>query len=260
MGSDPLPLIDLQLGLHGKSLFLDFDGTLVGIAPTPDTIEVPADLARRLAALQEATDGALAIVTGRDVRDIEIHLPEFDGPIAGGHGSHVRTGDGRYEIGTFDEMQLETIRRRASEYAGRVDGMHVEEKRAGCVLHYRQAPQAGADAGRFVAALLQDHPDFVAEAAKMAFEIRPRAVTKAAAVADFSGRPPFRGRIPAFAGDDVSDEPAFRWVNDRGGFSIRIGAGPTAARYCAESVEHFAQWIDSELAALNNKIIKRVHQ
>lgn len=247
---DPLPLVQTDLRLQDTSLFLDFDGTLVDIAPTPESIEVPAALPRRLAALQDATDGAVAIVTGRDVRDIENFLPGFTGPIAGGHGSHMRTADGNRVSGPIDSDRLQSIKQAVASYAGAVDGLRVENKTAGSVLHYRQVPDAGEDAHLFVAQLLGDHPGFVAERAKMAVEIRSEAISKATALADLASRPPFSGRIPAFAGDDISDEPGFRWVNARGGCSIRIGDGPTSAQFSVPSVGEFALWIDSALAAL----------
>jgi len=251
--SDPLPVAQPNFALHGKSLFLDFDGTLVNIAPTPETIQVSPALPRRLAALQEAMDGAVAIVTGRDIADIETFLPDFTGPIAGGHGSHMRTADGEYVTGNFDTARLQSIKRDISVFAHAINGVRVENKTAGCVLHYRQAPDAGEDAHRFVETLLREHPGFTAEAAKMAVEVRPEAIDKAGAVAEFSALPPFRGRVPIFAGDDISDEPAFRWVNARGGCSIRIGEGPTSAQYCVSSVGDFALWIDSALAALTTR-------
>jgi trehalose 6-phosphate phosphatase len=246
--------------LHGKCLFLDFDGTLVDIAPTPETIQVSPALPRRLAALQEAMDGAVAIVTGRDVADIENFLPEFTGPIAGGHGSHMRGTDGQYVAGAFDGERLQTIKRDIATYARAIDGLRVENKTAGCVLHYRQVPHAGEDAHRFVKTLLRDHPGFTAEAAKMAVEVRPEAIDKAGAVAELSTLPSFGNRLPVFAGDDISDEPAFRWVNAQGGTSIRIGNGPTSAQYCVSSVRHFAAWIDSALAALTNGNTRKGNQ
>jgi trehalose 6-phosphate phosphatase len=234
-------------------LFLDFDGTLVDIAPTPDSIEVPPRLAAQLAALQRLTDGAVAIVTGRDVADIERHLPDFDGPIAGGHGSHFRTPDGNITTINFDADRLVAIKRKLAGFAKTVNGLHVEDKTAGCVLHYRQAPDAGRDAHDFVGRLLEGQHGFVAEAAKMAVEIRSEDINKASAVASLAADPPFEGRVPVFAGDDTSDEPAFQWVNMNGGHSIRVGQGPTAAQFAAASPGELALWIDSLIAALENE-------
>ncbi|HMB47633.1 MAG TPA: trehalose-phosphatase [Afifellaceae bacterium] len=246
--SFPLPLEKLEFELPGKSLYLDFDGTLVGIAPTPESIEIPSGLPRRLEALQQALDGAVAIVTGREISDIEKFLPGFSGPVAGGHGSHMRTIDGRYVTSEIDPEPLRVIQREIAAYAQSVDGLLAENKTAGCVLHYRQVPDAAMEAHRFVDALIGNHDGFVTEAAKMAIEVRPESVTKAGALASIASSTPFSGRVPAYAGDDISDEPAFRWVNDRGGVSIRVGEGPTSAHYGVPSVTEFAGWIDSVLS------------
>ncbi len=248
--SDPLPLLDADFRSTRMGLFLDFDGTLVDIAPTPDAIEVPPGLPSQLAALQRLTQGAVAIVTGRDVADIERHLPDFDGPVAGGHGSHFRMADGSTTTIRFDADRLAAIKRRLAGFAKTVNGLHLEDKTAGCVLHYRQAPDAGKAAHDFVDGLLQGQPGFVAEAAKMAVEIRSEDIDKASAVASLAADPPFEGRVPVFVGDDTSDEPAFQWVNSNGGHSIRVGKGPTAAQFAAANPGELAVWIDSLIAAL----------
>ena len=248
--SDPLPLLDADFRSTRMGLFLDFDGTLVDIAPTPDAIEVPPGLPSQLAALQRLTEGAVAIVTGRDVADIERHLPDFDGPVAGGHGSHFRMADGSVTTIDFDADRLSAIKRKLAGFARTVDGLHMEDKTAGCVLHYRQAPGAGQAAHDFVEKLLEGQPGLVAEAAKMAVEIRSEDINKASAVASLAADPPFEGRVPVYAGDDISDEPAFQWVNTNGGHSIRVGGGPTAAQFAVASPDELAVWIDSLIVAL----------
>ncbi len=240
-----------RLSLKDKSVFLDFDGTLVDIAPAPDAILVPGELRGRLAALQQATDGAVAIVSGREVADIETWLPDFTGPVAGGHGSHLRTADGSMECVDIDTSRLGAIQNAIAGFADASPGLIAEMKTAGCVLHYRQNPDLGRDAGNFVADLIASYPEFAAEQAKMAIEIKATGVSKANAVETLMAAPPFAGRTPLFAGDDVSDEAAFEWVNERGGISIRIGDGPSAAQWRISSVAGFASWIDSGLGAFS---------
>ncbi|MEI9984575.1 MAG: trehalose-phosphatase [Aliidongia sp.] len=225
------------------ALFLDFDGTLVAIAPTPSSIQVPADLPDLLTAVSDRLGGALAIVSGRPVRTLVHFLGSFAGLLIGQHGLERRSMDGRI-VQDPPQPGLDAIRRRLSDFAKTHPGLNFEDKGVSVSLHYRQAPeledacrqlarQAASDSGDQFR-LLQGHG---------VVELLPTTAGKGHAVATCLVGPPFKGRVPVFVGDDTGDEPGFEAVNQRHGISIRVGAGESAARYRFESPDQVRAWL-----------------
>jgi trehalose 6-phosphate phosphatase len=201
------------------ALFLDFDGTLVDIAPRPDAVHVPPCLPALLGRLARRLEGALAVVSGRALEDLDRMLPVAL-PMAAEHGAALRRDPG----GRIERPDLPrppgAWREAAAAFAASRPGVLLEEKPRGLVLHYRLAPDAGAEAR---ARLLAGAPqDFALLPAHMAWEVRPRAVSKATAVAALMAAPPFSGRVPVFIGDDATDEEGMAECRARGGFGLRL--------------------------------------
>lgn len=220
---DPLPGPPPLPDKASAALFLDFDGTLVEIAPRPDAIEVPARLFPLLTRLHQELDGALALVSGRALADIERHLPDFPGDIAAGHGAEFRIDGVRQAGHAAPREMLDEIAAELNALAGEVPGLLVEEKATGVVLHYRGAPDARDRARDAVEVYLDRLPGYALQTAHMAFELRPEAATKDAALTRLMASAPYVGRRPVFAGDDDTDEPALRHAMSMGGVGIRIG-------------------------------------
>jgi len=205
----PLPL--------RPALFLDFDGTLVEIAPRPDAVRVPPDLLVVLAGLTARLDGAVAVVSGRPLRDLDHYLPL---PIAkaGDHGAAVRLSPEASVMAPELPHPPLAWRGQAVAFVERNDGTLLEDKEHGFVVHYRQAPQAGEAARDLLAGLIAQRPqEFTLLEARMAWEVRPRGVSKATAVATLMALPPFAGRTPVFVGDDVTDEEGMAAARGFGG-------------------------------------------
>lgn len=203
------------------ALFLDFDGTLVEIAPRPDAVVVPPGLPLLLTRLAARLDGALAIVSGRPLAQLEALL-RAPLPMAGDHGATLRR-----EPGTAPEQvplpcPPPAWRRAAEAFATDHPGALIEPKAHGFVLHYRQAPDAEAPARAMLQALLGTGGAFDLLPAHMAFEVKPRAVSKAGAVTGFMSQPPFAGRIPVYVGDDVTDEAGMAAARAAGGIGLRL--------------------------------------
>ena len=225
------------------ALFLDFDGTLVAIAPTPSSIVVPPELPGLLNAASDRLGGALAIVSGRPVHPLAKFLDGYGGIIIGQHGLEKRGIDGKI-VQDPPQPGLDPIRHLFAEFAKTHPGLNFEDKGVSVSLHFRQAPElAGqsrqlarraviASVGRF--RLLEGHG---------VVELLPKSAGKGPAVAACLAEPPFKGRIPVFIGDDRGDEPAFEAVNQRRGISIRVGAGPSAARYRFETPDEVRAWL-----------------
>ncbi len=213
------------------AIFTDFDGTLVEIAATPDEIVVPPALVVDLNTAAERLDGALMVVTGRSLADIQGHLPGLDVAVVGGHGSEISQ---RGDLVTLPHASASAS---AAGLAGSL-GQFVEEhpelllerKPSGVALHYRRAPEMESMARLAMLDALQSTPDLVLLEGKMVFEARPAGFGKGRVVVEAMARPPFSSRLPVFLGDDVTDEDGFLAAQELGGFGVKIGDGETRAR------------------------------
>ncbi len=228
MTSDDLHLRSLKP--RNLCIFLDFDGTLVELAATPDGIHVPSGLHGLLTRLHHRVEGRLFIVSGREVSTLKRFLPLYRGDMFGAHGAESWR-DGRLErhrlVGSHVVTQVQDAARQA---VGSIEGLTLETKDTGAVFHYRGAPQA-EDAAHEAAGRIADAADGMAlHASKMAFEIRPSDVSKADAVTQVMASQPGHIR-PVVVGDDTTDEEAMAVANDRGGVSVRVGAGNTCAMH-----------------------------
>ncbi len=227
------------------AIFLDFDGTLVHIVDRPDLTHVPASLLATLEDVYDALDGALALITGRPIADLDELLAPLRLPAAGVHGMEFRDSSGAVEAVAAPPLP-EWARAEAGALAGLDPGLLMEDKVHGVALHFRQAPALEGrvrDAMQRIVARLG--VDFVLQEGKMVVELRPACASKGTAVSRFMSQPPFAGREPVFIGDDVTDEDAFRVVNDMGGYSIKVGerAADSAARHELADVGAVRSWL-----------------
>jgi trehalose 6-phosphate phosphatase len=235
------------------AFFFDFDGTLVELAATPDGVVVKPAVVDLLTGLRRAAHGALALVSGRGVDSIDALLASdalADIPVAGLHGAERRDANGDMLRIGFDDPRLARIERELEKIVGANPGMLLEIKGAALALHYRAAPEREAVARAATERLVADYSDaYVLQPGKMVYEIKPKNVDKGRAIDAFLNEPPFAGRMPVFAGDDLTDEKGFALVNARGGVSIKVGDGDTIANTRVESVDAFHHWLASLLDA-----------
>ena len=208
---------------HDAALLLDLDGTLLDIAPTPDTVHVPPGLPVALRALRDALGGALAIVTGRPIDQVESLLPGVAHAVAGEHGGAIRfRPGGDVTRAILPDPPVEWVIE-ASRIVERHPGTMLEQKQRGFVFHYRAVPGAGPDLREAAAALIAPEADrFQILSALMAWEVRPRGVDKGSAVQALMTEAPFAGRRPVFVGDDVTDEDGMEAARALGGVGLRV--------------------------------------
>ena len=209
------------------ALFFDFDGTLVDLAPHPDEVQVPEDVPRLLAQLGAALQGAVAIVSGRPMAQIDRHLYPLKLPAAGVHGAERRCSDGtvrRIEGGAL-EQGLALV----EAFCARHPALRLERKPSAIALHYRQAPELEDECLAVMERALSHVDEMALMRGKMVVEIKPRRASKDVAVRRFMDERPFRLRRPWFFGDDVTDEGAFDLVQTLGGVAVKIGHGETLA-------------------------------
>jgi trehalose 6-phosphate phosphatase len=227
------------------ALFLDVDGTLLEIEREPSAVHVPERLCRVLGALQSATGGALALVSGRSLDQLDRLFSPLRLSAAGLHGLERRNLAVGLERATPDPAVFERARRCLAAFAEATPGVLLEDKGPTLALHYRNAPAAARDALAVTeAAAAASDGALVLLRGKMVYELMPPGVDKGRAITAFMAEPPFAGRRPVFAGDDVTDEAGFVTINRVRGVSIRIGNGsPTAARFAHENVKAMQTWL-----------------
>ena len=216
--SSPLPI-----PVANWALFLDLDGTLIDIAARPDRVVVPDGLVAALSDIRESLGGALALISGRTLADIDRLTAPLRFACAGEHGAAQRFSNGRLRTRHDDYIFPESLRAELRAAAASWPGVTIEDKTYNIVVHYRQAPSHHAavrDFTRLLAA--KAGPEFEALPARMAFEIRHRKLNKGAAVQAFMAERPFAGRLPVFVGDDVTDEDGFRAAVALGGLGLDV--------------------------------------
>lgn len=228
--------------------FLDLDGTLLEFVEHPVPSRDDARLSRLLAGLHRATGGAVAVVSGRSLADID-RLLGPDGPqlpAAGQHGIERRDSRGHVTRHAFSAARLERVREQLAREVAERPGLVLEHKGASLALHYRRAPRLAGYVHRLMRSLEPRlGPRLRVQAGKRVVEVKPAGRDKGAAVAEFMRESPFRGRAAVFIGDDVADEHGFAAVNRLGGYSIKVGAGATVARYRLRNVAAVWAWLAS---------------
>lgn len=239
MAGLPPPPTDL---LEGAALFLDFDGTLVDLAATPDSIRVGPDLGPLLDRLRRRLGGRIAILSGRSIADLEHHVPASGIAFSGSHGLELRLADGT-ALPLSVPVGLDDVRDQVVRFAETIKGLLVEEKPAGIALHYRLAPDQSGRAAAFMQAIA-DARGWSVQSGKMVIELRPVGATKGDALEAFMTEPSFTDARPVFVGDDLTDEHGFEAAAALGGAGILVGpARRTAARYRLDSVQEVKVWL-----------------
>ncbi|WP_440222080.1 trehalose-phosphatase [Dokdonella sp. MW10] len=243
IASSPLPAPP-PLPAHA-ALFLDLDGTLLDFALHPQDVVVADTLRTSLARLRHALGGALALVSGRPVAEID-SLLDWRGHAAGLHGAQWRDGDGDLHALAIAPAALDEARRAALAFVETLPtGVFIEDKTDALALHYRLAPEAAAAVALAADDLLRiAGSGFALQHGNRVIELKPAGVDKGVAIARFMSRAPFEGRTPWMLGDDLTDEHAFRHVNERGGTSVIVGPRrPTDARYALATPQAVRDWL-----------------
>jgi trehalose 6-phosphate phosphatase len=230
--------------LEGAALFLDFDGTLVELAETPDAIAVSPGLGPLLDRLRRRLEGRLAIVSGRALSDLERHLPKAGIAFSGSHGLELKLADGS-GLPLSVPVGLDDIHARVRRFAAATEGLLAEEKPASIALHYRLAPDQAARVAEFMENVARD-TGFAVQHGAMVAELRARGADKGDAIRAFMTEPPFVGARPVFVGDDLTDEHGFAATAGLGGAGVLVGPErATAARYRLASVAAVAHWLEA---------------
>jgi trehalose 6-phosphate phosphatase len=233
------------------AVFLDLDGTLLEYAHEPNAVVVDAQLLELLRGLALHTGGATALVSGREIATLDALLAPVRLPASGLHGFERRSAAGvPSRHARPSERVLSQARRLLASVAAQDERLRLEDKGFALALHYRMISSletAVLSAARQIAAQVEDELEL--RRGFMVVELAPRGVSKAIAVSEFMAEHPFIGRLPLFVGDDLTDEPAFEWVNAAGGLSVVVNVSrPTAALAQLPSVTSVRLWLQGLFA------------
>ena len=226
------------------AIFLDVDGTLLEFADDPLAVSVSPALLKVLHGLHTALDGAMALVSGRGLNDLDRLFGQTRWAAAGLHGLQLRHADGSFRRLSVTPEQRERMHCVARALMQRFDGVELEDKQQAIALHCRRVPaqfDALLEAATSDAAELDG---FELQPGNLVVEFKPIGMDKGRAVLELLNRSPFAGRIPVYLGDDLTDEHAFASTNSRRGMSVRIGSRePTLARFTLPSPASTEAWL-----------------
>lgn len=225
------------------AMFLDVDGTLLEFASRPDDVEPMPGLIGILAELGRSAP--LALISGRRIADLDRLFAPLSLPAAGQHGAERRGADGRVHLAPVSKEALEPVCTRLRAWTQDRPGIVLEDKGLSLALHYRGVPDRAGEATEVLEeAARESGGAFLVKPGKMVVEFRPREADKGRAIEAFMGERPFAGCLPVFVGDDATDEEGFGVVNGLGGYSVKVGEGPTLARWRLENVGKVLAWLD----------------
>ena len=229
------------LPLSKAALFLDFDGTLVRMADRPDEVILEPRIRQAIAALHSSTGGALAIVSGRQLTEIDHFLSPLRLAVSGSHGAERRGANGERDTrsaAAIPDLVNDTLQGHAWTH-----DLLLERKSGATAIHFRSAPELEAETRALADRLVADHDGLRVIHGHMVAEIAAADRDKGSALRAFMEEAPFMGQTPIAIGDDTTDEDAIRAAQDLGGIGVRIGEAETAARMRFADIDRFHDWL-----------------
>ncbi|HEV7122712.1 MAG TPA: trehalose-phosphatase [Rhodanobacter sp.] len=235
------------------ALLLDVDGTLLDFSDDPASVAAPRALTVLLHDLHAALDGALGLISGRTIGDLDRIVGHARWPAAGLHGLELRHANGSYRRGNVSAVGRARMRMLAGELAARFEGVQIEDKQQALALHCRNDPGKLEALREAAASLLPQLPDYELQPGRQVVEFRPVGVDKGEAVRQLLAVPPFAGRVPVYVGDDLTDEHAFKQINCVHGISVRAGSRvPTLAQFSLADPAAVRAWLQRVLNAISH--------
>jgi trehalose 6-phosphate phosphatase len=228
------------------AILLDVDGTLLDIAPTPHEVQVPDGLVDTLHALSDRIGGALALVSGRPIAELDRFFSPLKPPAVGGHGAEIRRLAGGPLVDNRTRPLDPIFKQRLKDIAARHPGVLVEDKGYSIALHYRQAPKQGLGLVHDVKHAYEAWADksFELLAGKAVLEVKFANFNKGTGVRELMDCPPFVGRVPIFIGDDRTDEDAFAVMPEYNGHAMSVGRRIHGIRDHFTSPAEVRRWLE----------------
>ena len=244
------PFLDAPVDLGRFAILLDVDGTLLDLAPTPREVFVAPELRHTLHILLERTGCALALVSGRPIKDLDLLFAPLRLPTAGGHGAEIRlTPTGKVDRHKARRLPA-ALKRELATIAAAGPGIILEDKEYSLAIHYRLAPDKESVIREAVLAICEAHKAPVEILpGKAVFEIKSAGFDKGTAVRAFMRHKPFKGRRPIFVGDDTTDEAALAVMPEFDGVGISVGRRIPGVSICFDTPAQVRAWLE-ELAQI----------
>ena len=236
------------------ALFLEVDGCLVEFQPVPELVKIPESVSDSLVEMQHILGGAVALVSGRTLEELDRLFAPLRLPSAGQYGMKRRSENGAvHDVLLPDADTVEFVRAQTLALAMRLPALHVEDKGYSIALHYRNAPYLARDVAMAAASIVAPLGGaYEVQPGALVQEIKPSTCSKGTAVRAFLSEAPFQSRVPVFIGDDFADESAFAAVNTLGGISVAVGVDRhTQAEYAMSSPAEVRRWLVDVIAALS---------
>jgi trehalose 6-phosphate phosphatase len=238
----PVPAVNLRQ----LAILLDIDGTILDIAPTPAEVFVPPTLRQTLARLSRDSGGALALVSGRSLSDIDRLFAPLRLPAIGGHGAEFRPGADEEEPAARAVPLDRDLRRKLAAISERAPGVLYEDKGYAFALHYRLAPEQEVTVKDAVATIQAEWPQDSLEVlpGKAVLEVKSTSFNKGAGIRALMQHPPFAGRRPLFIGDDTTDESAFAVLPAFDGLGFSVGRNVPGIDHCFPAPGDVRNWLE----------------
>lgn len=236
------------------AFFFDVDGTLAAIQSRPDEVFIPASILASLHQLVQFNEGAVALVSGRPMSELDALISPLHLPLAGVHGAERRDASGHVERLSLPDEVAESISSLLREAIDAMPNTQLEIKGMAFALHYRRAEHFQKEILALAELMTKRFPMLTLQPGKCVVEIKPKGISKGSAIHAFMQQAPFAGRTPVFLGDDLTDEAAFKVVNIMEGLSIKIGEGLTEAAYRLPDVGAVGQWLEQILLQLDQGV------
>jgi trehalose 6-phosphate phosphatase len=237
----------LPVDFGEMAILLDIDGTLLDIAPTPHEVHVSDNLRIMLVRLADRLGGALGLISGRSLADIDVIFEPLQLPAVGGHGAEIRPGSAaapyRMQLSPLDPA----LKLRFTEIGLLDPGIIIEDKDYSLAIHYRLAPQFGGAVIKSVAAICEKFgcDGLSILPGKSVIEIKPRGFDKGSGLQELMAYPPFAGRKPVFVGDDVTDEAAFAMLPRFSGIGVSVGGIVPGASFNFDGPKDVRLWLQN---------------
>jgi trehalose 6-phosphate phosphatase len=222
------------------------------LAEQPEAVIVPSGLVDTLGALEKYLGGAIAMISGRPIEQIDVFLHPLRLPVAGVHGAERRSWDGTVNLMSTHPLQLVEVA--AEALAAQYPQLRVENKRGSVALHYRQAPELEPLCVQAMQSAVEESPGLTLLRGKMVVEAKPGGASKGQAIESFLKEAPFAGRMPVFVGDDFTDEVGFSTVQRMRGLGVKVGEGASVAWHRLESPAVLRHELQAAMAARAAKV------